>query len=134
MLYSRPAVREAAVVGAADSYRGETAKAVVSLTLHADVSPDALIACCNERMAAFKPDSCRRAADTDSRADARLRTDCRRRRACRSNCPPCPTCPSRPRYARRTVRVRPLYKASPGSSCHRVETRRHSAADSASGS
>ncbi|MCA8325156.1 class I adenylate-forming enzyme family protein [Burkholderia cepacia] len=54
VLYSHPAVREAAVVGVADSYRGETVKAVVSLKPHAEVSPDALIAYCKERMAAYK--------------------------------------------------------------------------------
>jgi long-chain acyl-CoA synthetase len=55
VLYEHPAVREAAVVGAPDRYRGETVKAYVSLRADAsDVSPDELIAHCRERLAAYK--------------------------------------------------------------------------------
>ncbi|MBN3785972.1 AMP-binding protein [Burkholderia sp. Ac-20353] len=54
VLYTHPAVREAAVVGVADSYRGETVKAVVSLKPNAQVAPDALLAYCKDRMAAYK--------------------------------------------------------------------------------
>ncbi|MEK6299004.1 MAG: AMP-binding protein, partial [Paraburkholderia tropica] len=54
VLYTHPAVREAAVVGVPDSYRGETVKAVVSLKPGANVTPDELAAYCKERMAAYK--------------------------------------------------------------------------------
>lgn len=56
MLYQHPAVREAAVIGVPDSYRGETVKAYVSLKPGHEgrVSPDELIAFCKERMAAYK--------------------------------------------------------------------------------
>ena len=54
VLYTHPAVREAAVVGIADEYRGETVKAVVSLNEGAQVTPDELTAYCKERMAAYK--------------------------------------------------------------------------------
>ncbi|WP_321787866.1 class I adenylate-forming enzyme family protein [Paraburkholderia sp. J94] len=54
VLYTHPAVREAAVVGVPDSYRGETVKAVVSLKPGASVTPDELAAYCKERMAAYK--------------------------------------------------------------------------------
>jgi long-chain acyl-CoA synthetase len=54
VLYTHPSVREAAVVGVADSYRGETVKAVVSLKPGAQTTPDALVAYCKERMAAYK--------------------------------------------------------------------------------
>ncbi|WP_179401011.1 class I adenylate-forming enzyme family protein [Burkholderia guangdongensis] len=54
VLYTHPAVREAAVVGVPDSYRGETVKAVVSLKPGAQATPDALVAYCKERMAAYK--------------------------------------------------------------------------------
>ncbi|MBN3814004.1 AMP-binding protein [Paraburkholderia sp. Ac-20347] len=54
VLYTHPAVREAAVVGVPDSYRGETVKAVVSLKPGANVTPDELAAYCKTRMAAYK--------------------------------------------------------------------------------
>ena len=54
VLYAHPAVREAAVVGVADAYRGETVKAVVSLKPGQTVTPNALAAWCKERMAAYK--------------------------------------------------------------------------------
>ncbi|EHP40839.1 long-chain-fatty-acid--CoA ligase [Cupriavidus basilensis OR16] len=54
VLYTHPAVREAAVVGIPDAYRGETVKAVVSLKPQASVTPEALLAWCKERMAAYK--------------------------------------------------------------------------------
>ena len=54
MLYEHPAVREAAVVGVPDEYRGETVKAFVSLRPGATATPDELIAFCKERMAAYK--------------------------------------------------------------------------------
>lgn len=54
VLYTHPAVREAAVVGIPDEYRGETVKAVVSLRAGMTASPDELAAYCRERMAAYK--------------------------------------------------------------------------------
>jgi long-chain acyl-CoA synthetase len=54
VLYGHPAVREAAVVGVPDEYRGETVKAFVSLKEGAAAGPDELIAFCKERMAAYK--------------------------------------------------------------------------------
>jgi long-chain acyl-CoA synthetase len=53
-LMSHPAVREAAVVGVPDEYRGETVKAFVSLKPGEQVDPDELIGFCRSRMAAYK--------------------------------------------------------------------------------
>jgi long-chain acyl-CoA synthetase len=54
VLFEHPAVREAAVVGIADDYRGETVKAVVSLRDGAGADEAALIAFCRERLASYK--------------------------------------------------------------------------------
>jgi long-chain acyl-CoA synthetase len=54
VLYEHDAVREAAVVGVADAYRGETVKAFVSLRPDKTASPDELIQFCKQRMAAYK--------------------------------------------------------------------------------
>ena len=54
VLYEHPAVREAAVVGVPDEYRGETVKAFVSLRPGATADTDELIAFCRERMSAYK--------------------------------------------------------------------------------
>jgi long-chain acyl-CoA synthetase len=54
VLYGHPAVREAAVVGVADEYRGETVKAFVSLKQGQAADEQELIAFCKERMAAYK--------------------------------------------------------------------------------
>ena len=54
VLYGHEAVREAAVVGVPDEYRGETVKAFVSLKPGAEATPEELIAFCKERMAAYK--------------------------------------------------------------------------------
>lgn len=54
VLYTHPAVREAAVVGVSDPYRGETVKAAVSLKAGATLTPDELIEWCKPRMAAYK--------------------------------------------------------------------------------
>lgn len=54
VLYEHPAVREAAVVGVFDEYRGQTVKAFVSLKASATVSAEELIAFARERMAAYK--------------------------------------------------------------------------------
>ncbi|MFT4056378.1 MAG: AMP-binding protein, partial [Novosphingobium sp.] len=53
-LYQHPAVREAAVVGVPDSYRGETVKAVVALRAGADLCAGDLEQFCRERLAAYK--------------------------------------------------------------------------------
>ncbi len=54
LLYTHPAVREAAVVGVPDAYRGETVKAYVSLRPGATAEPAELTAYCAERLAAYK--------------------------------------------------------------------------------
>ncbi len=54
VLYQHPAVREAAVVGVPDDYRGETVKAFVSLAPGGSVTEDELIGFTKERMAAYK--------------------------------------------------------------------------------
>jgi long-chain acyl-CoA synthetase len=54
VLMEHPSVREAAVVGVPDEYRGESVKAFVSLNAGESVEPSELIAFCKERMAAYK--------------------------------------------------------------------------------
>jgi long-chain acyl-CoA synthetase len=54
VLYEHEAVREAAVVGVPDEYRGETVKAFVSLRPGKSVTEGELIAFTKERMAAYK--------------------------------------------------------------------------------
>ncbi|MFJ6700457.1 class I adenylate-forming enzyme family protein [Streptomyces sp. NPDC091272] len=54
VLYSHPEVREAAVVGVPDPYRGESVKAYVSLRPGAGVGAQDLIGYCKERLAAYK--------------------------------------------------------------------------------
>ncbi|MCK7623156.1 AMP-binding protein [Streptomyces sp. RS10V-4] len=54
VLYTHPAVREAAVVGIPDPYRGETVKAYVSLRPGTSPDPADLAAYCKERLAAYK--------------------------------------------------------------------------------
>ena len=54
VLYTHPAVREAAVVGAPDSYRGETVKAFVSLRPEAEATAEELVDYCKARLAAYK--------------------------------------------------------------------------------
>ena len=54
VLYGHPAVREAAVVGVPDDYRGETVKAFVSLKPGANTTSEELVAYCKANMAAYK--------------------------------------------------------------------------------
>ena len=54
VLYQHEAVREAAVVGVPDAYRGETVKAYVSLRPGRTATAEELIAFCREQMAAYK--------------------------------------------------------------------------------
>lgn len=54
VIYGHPAVREAAVVGAPDEYRGETVHAFVSLEAGATATAEELIEWCRARMAAYK--------------------------------------------------------------------------------
>ncbi|MBY4212547.1 AMP-binding protein [Rhodococcus fascians] len=54
VLYSHSAVREAAVVGVADEYRGESVKAFVVVDPAAGVRSDDLVVWCRKNLAAFK--------------------------------------------------------------------------------
>lgn len=54
VLYEHDAVREAAVIGVPDEYRGESVKAFVSLRPGTSATPEELIAHCKSRMAAYK--------------------------------------------------------------------------------
>ncbi len=56
VIYQHPAVRETAVVGVPDSYRGETVKAYVALKAGEEnsVKPEDIISFCKERLAAYK--------------------------------------------------------------------------------
>nr|WP_308801071.1 AMP-binding protein [Streptomyces polyasparticus] len=54
VLYTHPAVREAAVVGIPDSYRGESVKAYVSLRPGTETDPAEIVAYSKERLAAYK--------------------------------------------------------------------------------
>jgi long-chain acyl-CoA synthetase len=54
ILYGHPSVREAAVIGVPDSYRGETVKAFVSLKAGHSAEETELIEFCRKRIAAYK--------------------------------------------------------------------------------
>lgn len=53
-LYELPAIREAAVIGAPDPYRGETVIAYVSLRAGHHIDEDSIIAYCRHRLANYK--------------------------------------------------------------------------------
>jgi long-chain acyl-CoA synthetase len=56
VIYRHPAVKETAVVGVHDYYRGETVKAFVALKegMEGSVTPEEIISFCKSRMAAYK--------------------------------------------------------------------------------
>jgi len=56
VIYQHPAVKETAVVGVQDPYRGETVKAFVALKkgMEGTVTPEEIISFCKSRMAAYK--------------------------------------------------------------------------------
>ncbi len=56
VIYQHPSVKEAAVVGIPDEYRGETVKAFVALKsgFEGSVRPEEIVTFCKERMAAYK--------------------------------------------------------------------------------
>ena len=54
VLYQHESVREAAVVGVPDAYRGETVKAFVSLRPGKTATAEELISFCRSQMAAYK--------------------------------------------------------------------------------
>jgi long-chain acyl-CoA synthetase len=54
VLYMHPVVREAAVIGVADAYRGETVKAYISLKAGARYDEGDLLGHCREHLAAYK--------------------------------------------------------------------------------
>jgi long-chain acyl-CoA synthetase len=83
VLYTHPAVREAAVVGVPDSYRGETVKAYISLRPGSDTDGDALATYCRGKLAVYKsprvveilPDLPKTASGKILRRELRTRTD-----------------------------------------------------------
>jgi long-chain acyl-CoA synthetase len=56
VIFQHPAVKETAVVGVHDAYRGETVKAFVALKegMEGSVTPEEIISFCRNRMAAYK--------------------------------------------------------------------------------
>lgn len=73
VLYTHPSVREAAVIGVEDAYRGETVKAFVSLKPGVLVDPSDLIEFCRRQMAAYKyPRSIEVMADLPKTASGKI--------------------------------------------------------------
>ena len=74
VLYLHPAVREAAVVGVPDAYRGETIKAVISLKPGYEVTPEEIKGFARSQLAAYKYPRVRgdhgRAAEDHERQDS----------------------------------------------------------------
>lgn len=54
VLYRYPGVRECAVVGVADAYKGEVARAYIVPTAPGAVQPEAILSYCREHLAAYK--------------------------------------------------------------------------------
>lgn len=54
VLYTHPKVKEAAVIGIPDEYRGETVKAFVVLKEGEQATAEEIIAFCRQNMAAYK--------------------------------------------------------------------------------
>ncbi len=54
VLFEHPKIKEAAVIGVPDTYRGETVKAFVVPKDGATLTPDEIITFCRERLAAYK--------------------------------------------------------------------------------
>jgi long-chain acyl-CoA synthetase len=54
VLYEHDAVRQAAVVGIPDAYRGQTVAAFISVRSGRQVTEDELVRFCRERLAAYK--------------------------------------------------------------------------------
>ena len=54
VLYTHPAILEAAVVGVPDEYRGENVVAFISLQPGAEITEDEIVAFCREHLASYK--------------------------------------------------------------------------------
>ncbi|WP_309132610.1 AMP-binding protein [Brevibacterium sp.] len=54
VLYTHPAIQEAAVVGIPDEYRGEDVSAFVTLQPGAEVTPEEIVDHCRQRLASYK--------------------------------------------------------------------------------